>query len=452
MKLEHHVFSFKLIAFQIICVCFSLSMGIKIGSLSKLADYEHVFLKNTYISGLDVGELSPEEAENHLVTHYLNDILKQELSVSFTENVFKISLSDLFETSNLSDIIQDAFNTTNELSIIEKFRLLLDETSKDYKIALDFNDSAINLFIQEIATAMNEQASNAIVDITPTGDIYVIPDSVGFAVDQTALKEAIYTALTHLNDFNIDSTQISSVITPKITEEDVSAIDTLVSSSSTLYSGSTGKATNINLGASHLDGTLIMPGETFSFNTLIGDTTLEKGYVDGPTIINGQLASSIGGGICQVSSTLYNAVLGLGLNSVQRQPHSKPVTYLPLGLDASISWDTLDYQFKNTLEYPIYIQAYTTQDTLHINLYSNKALVGKTYKLKSEILEVLPSTTEYIKDTTLASGSKKLVQSGNKGYRVKVTREVYENDTLIDTHLISIDTYKPSNTIYRIGL
>ena len=163
------------------------------------------------------------------------------------------------------------------------------------------------------------------------------------------------------------------------------------------------------------------------------------------------MAQGVGGGVCQVSSTLYNAILSLGILPTERRPHSRPSSYVSLGLDSAIDWGTIDLKFENTLDYPLYISAYTQNGKLHTNLYSNESLLDTSYELSSEVIKVLPAKTEYIKDSTLPTGSSVLVSSGNDGYQVKVTRDTYQNDELVASEVISWDTYNPISTVYKVG-
>ena len=238
---------------------------------------------------------------------------------------------------------------------------------------------------------------------------------------------------------------------PSVTTEMLQQVNARVSRYSTQFKLNSGNQTNIALAAKTINGTCLLPGDTFSFNDIVGDTTLEKGYTYAPVIANSKLIQGVGGGVCQVSSTLYNAMLLTGLTATERQPHSKPSSYVPLGQDATIDWGTIDFKFKNTLEYPLYICAYTENNMLYVDLYSNKSLLDTTYVVENDIYETLSSPVRFINDSSLPKGTTTLSSAGSKGYRVKVIRKKYQNDELVDTTTISSDVYHSSPTVYRRG-
>ena len=138
-------------------------------------------------------------------------------------------------------------------------------------------------------------------------------------------------------------------------KEVLSQINTCISSFSTsLGTSSITRISNIEVCAKAINGKILMPGEIFSFNEVVGKRTKERGYKEAPVIVNNKVESGLGGGICQVSSTLYNAVLIAGIHNIDRTHHSFPSEYVELGLDATVDWENIDFKFTNTLEYPIY--------------------------------------------------------------------------------------------------
>ena len=158
-------------------------------------------------------------------------------------------------------------------------------------------------------------------------------------------------------------------------------IDSKLSECVTKYKVGEDRSLNIEVAANYLNGTILNPGQPFSYNVVIGPRMVERGFGPGNAISGGKYIKVIGGGICQLSSTLNNAVLGAGIIPTERHNHSTGVHYLPTGLDATVSYGTLDYQFVNTLQYPVYIQALALNGVLKVALYSNHdALNGYTYR------------------------------------------------------------------------
>ncbi|MCK8816225.1 VanW family protein [Natroniella sulfidigena] len=199
------------------------------------------------------------------------------------------------------------------------------------------------------------------------------------------------------------------------------------------------RTTNIKLAAEKIDGTVIKPGEIFSFNQVVGPRTKERGYKKAPEIIEGEFVDGVGGGISQVSSTLYNAVLLAGLEMVDRTSHSRPVSYLPLGRSATIYYNQIDLKFKNSSDYPMMIVARVFADQLTVSLLGRDH--GKSIKLETVELETLEPKLIKKSDESLESDEKKIVQEGREGYRVVTKRIVKERNQIIREELISSDIY-----------
>lgn len=465
-------FIVKLLSFQITCILCVIGFCTYLGYSLEYLNYSHKIYKNIQVSYIDLSGKTTDEAKSIITTQVIEPLLNKELSLELNGSSLQIPLHNFYINSNLQEVVENAVDYSKSLTLLEKWKLLHGSEVKNFNLALDFDEEAIISYAEDFINSFNSSPSNADISITPSGEITTVSHINGHTIDTDKLLSQITSILENYSHsvfasyasttqdtadllsaptINVDLSKDLRIITPTIQLEDLQLIDTLVASYSTSFNENAVNAKNIELAAASIDGTLLMPGEIFSFNKLVGDTTLDKGYVYAPVIVNSKLTQGVGGGVCQVSSTLYNAILSLGILPTERKPHSRPSSYVSLGLDSTINWDTIDLKFKNTLDYPLYISAYTKNGKLYTNLYSNEALLDTSYELSSEVVKVLPSTTEYIKDTSLPSGSSVLVSSGNNGYQVKVTRNTYKNNKLIASEVISYDTYKPISTVYRVG-
>lgn len=205
--------------------------------------------------------------------------------------------------------------------------------------------------------------------------------------------------------------------------------------------------TNIKLAAEKLDGVMLEPDQVFSFNQVVGPRSRERGYKKAPEIIEGEFVDGVGGGICQVSSTLYNTVLLAGLEIVSRTNHSQPVRYVPLGRGATIYYDQIDFKFKNTSDYPIMIVVRVLAEQLTVSLIGRD--LGKLIELETAELEVLEPEIIKKTDKSLAVDKKKLVQEGREGYKVVTTRIIKERNRIQKEEVISVDTYFPLEQIIK---
>lgn len=466
------IFISKLVGFQVVCILFVLGFCTCVGYSLEYLNYHEKIYKNIQVCHIDLSGKTTDEAKSTIKTKVIEPLLSKELSLGLNGMTVQIPLNDFYITSDLHEVIDSVANYSNSLTLLEKWNLLHGNEIKNFNLSLEFDEDALLTHTKDFINSFNTSPSDADILVDSLGEITTVSHADGQVIDIEKLLAQITTTLesylhnpstshslgetTTVNSSSdstiyVDLTKYLNVTTPNIKLEDLQTVNSLVASYSTNYTPTAANAKNIELAATTINDTLLMPGDIFSFNELVGDTTLDKGYVYAPVIINSKMTQGVGGGVCQVSSTLYNAILSLGILPTERRPHSRPSSYVSLGLDSAIDWGTIDLKFENTLDYPLYISAYTQNGKLHTNLYSNESLLDTSYELSSEVIKVLPAKTEYIKDSTLPTGSSVLVSSGNDGYQVKVTRDTYQNDELVASEVISWDTYNPISTVYRVG-
>ena len=241
---------------------------------------------------------------------------------------------------------------------------------------------------------------------------------------------------------------------PKVKTEDLGdkIFKQTLSKYTTIYdAGNKSRANNIALACKTINGTIILPGETFSYNKVLGNTTKEKGYQLGGAYVGGKVVKAYGGGICQVSTTLYNSVLYANLEIVERYNHSYAVSYVPAGRDATVSYGGKDFKFKNNRKYPIKIVANAKNGVVNISLKGIKEDKEYDIEISSSVLSTTPFETTYQDNNTLAEGKQKIIQKGHNGYKSKAYKIVKYNGKVISKTLLSSDTYKPMNRIIEKG-
>lgn len=209
----------------------------------------------------------------------------------------------------------------------------------------------------------------------------IVPGEVGYRLNRSVFREKFYAYFFSRGPQTLDVPELN--IYPKVDTEVLAHIKTQQIGQYVTYFNSNNKSriTNIELAAKALDSHVVFPNETFSFNKVVGRRTTAKGYKSAPIIVRGELSEGVGGGICQVSSTLFNAADRAGLRIVQRYSHSKRVPYVPSGRDATVSWYGPDFQFQNKYNQPILIRAKRYGGSLVIKLYSSEILEEKTRKV-----------------------------------------------------------------------
>ena len=201
-----------------------------------------------------------------------------------------------------------------------------------------------------------------------------------------------------------------------------------------------------------VNGTVLQPGEVFSFNGIVGDTTAERGFYPAGVIVNGQSTTGYGGGVCQASTTIYGAVLRADLTVVARSPHSIRSSYVPIGQDAAIAYPSMDFQFKNNYDTPIYIEAWESGNKLTVNIYGKHPESWDEIEVVSRQTSTIPQPEDILTvDNSLAPGQKVKEQPGRSGSTATGEKLFYKNGEVVKTESISNSKYPAKAAKYRVG-
>jgi len=211
------------------------------------------------------------------------------------------------------------------------------------------------------------------------------------------------------------------------------------------------RTTNLRLAAQKINGTVLLPGEEFSYNRVVGERTIQAGYKEAATYSNGEVVDGLGGGICQISSTLYDAAVFANLDITQRRNHQFVTSYLPAGKDATVVWGAQDFRFKNTRSYPIRIEATVNGGIATIAIWGVKEDVEYEISIQTKKVGTIAYTTQYIQDSTLPAGTQVVKQVGNNGQKVEAYKVLKLNGQVVSSKLLSKDTYNAMKRIVRVG-
>lgn len=226
----------------------------------------------------------------------------------------------------------------------------------------------------------------------------------------------------------------------------------LISSYSTKYDASNvNRSGNLKIAANKINGTVLMPGEEFSYNEVVGKRTIEEGYRNAKIYENGQVVDGLAGGICQISSTLYNAVLLANLEITERRNHSYTTSYVPAGRDATVVYGTQDFKFKNSRTYPIKIEANVANGIAEFKIHGIKEEIEYEIKIIPVTTQTIPYAIEFVPDPALVPGQQVVTQAGHSGYKVTTYIEKRLAGAVISKEVLSNDTYNPMKTVINIG-
>lgn len=304
--------------------------------------------------------------------------------------------------------------------------------------------SSIN--VDEIYNQINQEVKDASVTVEDN-KIKVLPHSVGRKIDKAELINIIK---EHEKTLDTEK-ELPVVFTePKIKTEDISAYlfrDVLASAStrfSTANQNDANRGVNIRLASSKINGKVLGPGEVFSFNEVVGPRTKDGGYQVAHVYVRGKIIDDVGGGICQVSTTLYNAVLFADLQTVERRNHMFTVGYVPYGRDAAVSYNEVDYKFKNNTNWPIKIEASVSKDNkLTFRIIGTNENPDKSIEISHVQISATPAPVKYIDDPNLEEGKTVVLQKGMAGYVIDTYKIVKVGDKVISKTKLHRSTYNP---------
>lgn len=402
------------------------------------------------IDNIDIGGMSKEEAKTKLEEHLKSEITNKSLHIKVKDQDFELIYSDINPQYDINDAVEQAFKFGKDNGVLAKYNMIKKGEAKQVPLSFTYDEEKLKEFEKTIEDKVNVEPKNAKINIS-NGNISVENETDGKSINIDELDSKIKEALKS----NTNETIQLELETKKarITAEELSKITGPMGSYSSSYGTSAlGRSTNIEIATRSINGTILMPGDTFSFNDVVGDRTVERGYQEAGTYVGNKVEPGIGGGICQVSSTLYRAVMRANIRSTERTNHSMVVGYMEPGLDATVAYGYLDYKFKNTYDFPIYIEGITASKVVTYTIYGDpSALNGKKYDMTNEILEVYPPETKEVLDPTLPEGERVDEGGAMTGYKVNSYQITYENGVEVNRELVATDNYAKVDSIVKVG-
>ncbi|WP_223065926.1 VanW family protein [Paenibacillus caui] len=238
---------------------------------------------------------------------------------------------------------------------------------------------------------------------------------------------------------------------PSVTVQSLKAqgIDRRISILTTGLSGSSGRIHNVEAAARVIDGMLLAPGEVFDYGKVVKEAESRYGFREAPVIVQGTMVPGVGGGICQVSGTLYGAVIRAGLEIVERRNHSRPVSYLPKGQDATFSTGYINFRFKNNTQFYLLISARAEGGRMMVKLFGSMP-ENVHYEIRSRTVEIIQPRARYVTNPALPAGTHHMLRSGTRGYIVETYRTKWISGKASKEELLSRDTYPAQPSLIAV--
>lgn len=413
-------------------------------------------LQGVMIDNIDVSGMTYSEACEK-VNEYLNELALKTITLESVEGKSTVYRACDFgmELGN-SDVVKEAFYYGKSGNIISQYKNISDlkHEKKVFNIDLSFDREKVFDIVTLQGTLFNVEAVNATIS-RKSGEFEITEGQTGLEVNVNAsVSEVINKLASWSKDDAVINLKVD-ISQPEGTKETLAQVTDLLGTYTTSFSSSgADRSGNVRTGCKHIDGTILMPGEQFSAYGTVSPFTEENGYFMAGSYLNGMVVDSLGGGICQVSSTLYNAVIRAELQVDERSPHSLIVTYVDLSSDAAIAGTYKDFKFTNSTDSPIYIEGYTTDDKkITFNIYGHETRPSNR-KISFESVET--SKTEPDTENIIADPSQPVgyisTQSAHIGYTGELWKIVTIDGKETERIKINRSTYNPSPRSATVGI
>lgn len=401
-----------------------------------------------YINDLPVGGMTKEEAEKAL-SDYVEKMSAGTLTLKAGEKKVESTLAELGLTCEDNNYVEEAYNLGKTGNIISRYKEMKDieKEQKVYELEFSLDEQKLDQFVEKSAKKYDHAAKNATMERT-NGTFKITDGKNGSVVSQKDTIEKIKAALADEWKSSQSSLLVDAVIVteePVVTREMLEKCTDLLGSYNTSYgTSSNSRANNVANAANLIDGTILAPGEEFSATEKLVPFTPENGYETAGAYSNGQVVDSIGGGVCQAVTTLYNAVLLSELEITERYNHSMIVSYVKPSMDAAIAEGSKDFKFKNNTDTPVYINAWTSGRTIFFEIYGEDTRQdNRKVEYISEVTETIqPGADKVTEDKTKPEGYLEVTQSAHTGYKARLWKVVYVDGKEVSREQVNSSYYK----------
>lgn len=416
-----------------------------------------VIYPGIFVDGVHVGDMTVDEAREALTAVGSDSPAALSVTVAIGDKTWLFDGSTVSARRDLGDVLERAYaigrtNTAAIQSTLQTpFRervnrvMALRESGVNLTTTASYDHDAVRARIDEIGDYVTREPIDAQI-LTfdyKTRTFTFTKDEPGVTLDRDALYDKVVSALDKWEK-GVVVTADPVITQAKITNADLSARFGMIAAFTTDTTKDSNRNTNIDLACQAINGTALMPGEEFSFNAATGQRTTDKGYKSAGAIAAGQSIEEVGGGICQVSSTIFNAVARADLQITSRSPHAWPSTYVNRGEDATVNWPNLDFKFKNNTDSPIFLITYYENRKLSAEIWGLTLGDGVSIDLESVTTRAIdpPSGINYVLNPELPFGASETTVKARTGYVVETYKVWLKDGKEIKRELLHTSTYK----------
>ena len=398
------------------------------------------FYQGTKIDGIEVGGMTLDEAYAAVSASLPEEPEDVAVKLNVEGKLFPVDFTDVTFEYNAKEVVDEAYklyrptsDDPDELAACYNAIQQLKVTPVEYETAYSVHIDGIAEKVHEVLDPLLDQFATtkdaSIEEFDPeTKEFTITKEQTGYVLDVDG-------AIQGVKDL-FDKKKYSGMVKvptvlkePEVTEELLREQFGLVSEFSTKCSSNTNRNNNISQACKYISGTILQPGEQFSFNKVVGVRTYERGFREATVILGGQYEQGLGGGICQVSSTLYNAVAKADLKVVERNNHAWPSDYVLTGCDATVDYPALDFKFENNTDFQVIVVMWFKDNTVYAEIYGKKLPDGQYIKLESNIISTTSAgPNEYVEDKTMPAGQQKTLRAAHQGQTARIYKVWFDKD------------------------
>lgn len=404
--------------------------------------------------GQSLGGMTEEKAEQ-TVKEYVNGLAGQKIILDVDGQAVETTAEELgFYWSN-PDAVSETVKEYTTGNLIVRFLALKKLSRENVEIPVEtaVDEGKVSAFVEEKCSPFMVPPADASI-VRENGQFVITPSVTGKTIDLAAAQNAVNEALKQGLEKPVEVTIPVVGSPPAVTEEALSTIGDVLGTFTTSFSSSgAARSKNLSVGAGKINGHVLMPGQTLSGYECMHPFTVANGYATASSYENGMVVDSIGGGVCQISTTLYNAALRAEMEITQRQNHSMVVSYVDPSADAAIAGTYKDLKITNNWSTPIYVEGYTSGKKITFTIYGKETRpANRQVSFVSETLKVTDPGAPITKaDNSLAPGTTKKVQSAHRGVKSRLWKVVTVDGVETERTILHTDTYNPSKAIVRVG-
>ncbi len=408
------------------------------------------FYDGIVINGIDVSNQTYDEVLNKITDNVLAELQKK-LNIKLDNLNFDPSMGDLGLLASIKPVVDEAYNYNRSGDIKNRINVLEDlkKDKKSFNTIYTVDEGLLKKKLQEISLQIPKEKINPQIDFD-NGQLIIIKGQAGYKFDEQLLYDDIKNKLYSLDnsDYIISAEKDGNISD----DGSLSRINGIIGTFSTdLGRGTRGRNENIRLSASRISNIILQPNEEISFNKMMGEITTQNGYKMASTIQNGKYVDSLGGGLCQTSTTLYNALIRSDVQILERHPHSIPAPYVPIGEDGAVWVGTKDLKFKNNWDFPIAITSKIENNKIIFNIYGDTNVKNYEIQIYSKIVQTTPATVVEKETDQLELGKTRVVRPKHNGLKVYTYKKYIKDGKVIKEELYNKSNYPVINGIVEKG-